>query len=310
MDSSRRRCSNHEEDFINQIRAPKQRVFKNREDFLTVLDENDFLSRFRLSKASFLVLLEMIRTKISPISKRSHAISAESKLFAALRFYATGSFLMTVGDTVGLSSQSMSKVIKEVSEAIVSLKNEFIFMPRNRDEILNAHRKFYETASFPTVVGAIDTMHVKIKGQRGNDGEVFRNRKKFISINVQSVAGADLKFQDIVAQWPGSTEDSYIFNQSHVKKRFEDGEFGFGVLLGDGDYELYPFLMTPFRTPSNQKEILYNRVQILTKNTVERKYEVRKRRFPCLVFGLRCNLETSLAVIIACIAQLLHRTKG
>lgn len=80
----------------------------------------------------------------------------------------------------------------------------------------------------------------------------------------------------------------------------ESDEFKHGVLLGDGGYKLETYLMTPFRNPSNDDERKFNRSHITTRNTVERKYGVWKRRFPCLALGLRCKLETALSVIVAC----------
>ena len=183
------------------------------------------------------------------IISRSNAISAETKLLAALRFYATGSFLITIGDVVGLSEASLSKILVDVSSAIASMKDEFIFFPKNRDDTTNMYAKFYNIAPFPTVLGTIDCTHIKISGQGGEYGEIYRNRKQFFSINVQSVANADLKFQDIVARWPGSSHDSYIFNKSKLKQRLENGEFGASVILGDGGYGLEVYLMTPFRNP-------------------------------------------------------------
>lgn len=113
---------------------------------------------------------------------RSHALSAETKLFAALRFYATGNFQQTVGDLTGVSQQSISRIIKQVSEAIASLRPKYIYMPRNQEEIQENYKQFFEIGCFPTVVGTIDCTHVKIKGQGGEDGEIFRNRKQFFSI--------------------------------------------------------------------------------------------------------------------------------
>jgi hypothetical protein len=201
---------------------------------------------------------------------------------------------------IGISRSTTGAVITEVSEAIASLRSRYIFMPRDRDELMNNYEAFYDIGKFSTVVGTIDCTHVKISGQGGNDGEIFRNRKQYFSINVQSVASADLRFQDIVANWPGSTHDSHIFNNSRLKTRFENKEFRNAVLLGDGGYKLQTYLMTPFRNPSTEDEMKYNRTHILVRNTVERKYGVWKRRFPCLVFGLRCEMKTLLTVITAC----------
>lgn len=134
-----------------------------------------------------------------------------------------------------------------------------------------------------------------IKG--GPESEIFQNRKQYFSTNVQFVASAYLKFQDIVGRQPGSTHNSYIFGQSRLKQRIESAEFGSGFLLGDGGYRMK---MTPYRSPEKAEEVQYNKHQIILRNTVERKYDLWKRRFPCFVFGLRCKLETSLTIIVAC----------
>lgn len=55
------------------------------------------------------ILMLMLRVLLK-VYFRSHAISAETKMYAALRFYATGSFLITGGDFAGISTQSMSNV--------------------------------------------------------------------------------------------------------------------------------------------------------------------------------------------------------
>lgn len=220
-------------------------------------------------------------------------------MYATLRFLATGS---TVDNRSGLSQSSVSRYVLDVVKAIALLKDEYIFMPRDREELNTNFQAFYEINPFPDVVGTVGCTHVKILGQGGEDGEVYRNRKQYFSINVQSVSRADFWFQDIVARWPGSTENSFIFNQSRLKQRFEKDEFTPGVLLGGGEYELYPYLMTPFSPRRNrltENETYYNQAHSCVRDTVERQCGVWKRRFPCLVLGLRCRLETALIVIVA-----------
>jgi hypothetical protein len=117
---------------------------------------------------------------------------------------------------------------------------------------------------------------------------------------VQTISGRDLEILDIVARYPGSSHDSFIFNNSKLCERFENNEFGNGILLGDGGYALKPYLMIPLRKPSNETEMKYNKAHISTRNTVERQYGVWKRRFPCLSLGLRLKVETTAIVIVAC----------
>lgn len=134
----------------------------------------------------------------------------------------------------------------------------------------------------------------------GIDAEVFRNRKGWFSINVQTVCDHKTRIMDIVARWPGSAHDQNIFNNSTLKARFERGEFGDALILGDSGYAIRPYLVTPLRNPVLPEEHLYNEAQIRTRTTVERSYGIWKRRFPCLSLGLRLNIVTSQEVIAAC----------
>ena len=192
-------------------------------------------------------------------------------------------------------------------------------MPTNQNYTL-VQQAFYKVARFPRVIAAIDCTHVRIisPGERysiyvswkntktflclflgGETAENFRNRKGYFSINVQALCSADLKIQDVVARWPGSTHDSLIFASSAIKYRFDSGHFKNGILLGDSGYALNSYLMTPLSEPHTRAECLYNESHIRTRNAVERCFGVWKRRFPVLSIGMRCNLPLVQDVIVA-----------
>lgn len=46
--------------------ARKERVFKEHPNYLTILTDCEFHCRFRISKESFVILLEQIKNKLSP----------------------------------------------------------------------------------------------------------------------------------------------------------------------------------------------------------------------------------------------------
>ena len=63
-------------------------------------------------------------------------------------------------------------------------------------------------------------------------------------------------FTNIVARWPGSTHDSFIFTGSQIGQQLnaqhqclEDG-----FLLGDSGYPCKPYLMTPYLNPGTNKQ--------------------------------------------------------
>lgn len=104
--------------------------------------------------------------------------------------------------------------------------------------------KFFNVAGFPSVIGCINGTHIPIQSPGGYNAELFLNRKRYFCINEQVVCDADLKIIDIASRWPGSTQDSTIFNDSYIHSQLEAKELGSGYLLGDNAYPCRPYLMT------------------------------------------------------------------
>ncbi|CAL1264792.1 unnamed protein product [Larinioides sclopetarius] len=86
-----------------------------------------------------------------------------------------------------------------------SLKRE-AYLP-----IKEISQEFYLKSGFPAVYGAIDCSHIPIMNPGGELAKVFRCRKGYFSLNVQTISDASLYIQDIVACWLGSTHDSTVF---------------------------------------------------------------------------------------------------
>jgi hypothetical protein len=262
------------------------------------------LSRFRielglLQTGKLQILFIFVLSKFYFIYYRGGSIKPVTQLLLALRFYASGSMQRTVSDFTGVSTSSGCRIIKRVSEAIASLRPNYINMYENVEEMNRSAEKMYHIARFPRVIGATDCTLIKIQSPGGNDAEIYRTRKNFFGINVQTVSDKDLYIRDIVARWPGSSHDQTIFNNSSLKQKFEDGTFGSFMLVGDSGYQLKPYLMTKLQRVQTAAENLYNESQIRTRNVVERQYGVWKRRFPVLQIGMRLKIATVLNIIVA-----------
>lgn len=245
------------------------------------------------------MLLALIEEDIRSASDRNRALSPAVKFLLTLRFFATGSMLIVVGDFVGVSKAAACTCVKKVSRAIAELRSTYIKMPTSPEDLRKTMEEFYEIARFPHVVGAIDCTHVKLQSPGGNQAENFRNRKGYFSWNVQVVCDSRLRIRDIVVRWPGSSHDSHIFNCSAIKGKLEAQVFGDGLLLGDGGYANTNVLLTPLAAIGSAAENLYNESHIRTRNTVERCFGVWKRRFPILSNGIRVALSTSQAIVVA-----------
>lgn len=86
-----------------------------------------------------------------------------NQLLCTLRFYATGSQLLTCGDFVGVHESTACRTIHRVTDAIAKLYPQFIFMPTTEAEQRQAAMEFYEISRFPRIIGAIDCTHVRMK---------------------------------------------------------------------------------------------------------------------------------------------------
>ncbi|XP_042146173.1 putative nuclease HARBI1 [Ixodes scapularis] len=230
-------------------------------------------------------------------TRRSHATPVLIQVLLALKFFATGTFLITAGDFLHLHESTASRCVRRVALALAKQAPHFIRWP-TAAEVPELQRQFYAVDGFPGVVGAIDGTHVRIQGPPLHE-EVFVNRHFYHSINVQLVVDARSRILNVVAKWPGSVHDSYVLSQSSVGENFATGAYG-GLLIGDSGYPCRPWLMAPFRSPTTPAECAYNQTHATTRSVVERTIGQLKRRFHCLHAELRMLPERCCTIAVAC----------
>jgi len=222
-----------------------------------------------------------------------------NQLLTALRFYATGTFQLVVGDTFAVHKSTVCRIVHRVSRAVGSLRDKYIQFPATTEECHEIMRLFYSTSGLPGIIGAIDCTHVAIQSPGTDDAEIYRNRKGYFSLNVQLVCGDSVGYiSNVVARWPGSVHDSTIFDNCTLRWMLETGQVK-GGLVGDGGYACQRYMLTPLNNPTTAGDRSYNRAQVLARNCIERTNGMLKRRFPALKYGLRLQLANSFPVIVA-----------
>lgn len=90
-----------------------------------------------------------------------------NQLLTTLRFFATNTHQISVGDFMGLHQTTASRIISKVSRAIANLRPQHIQMPSD-NEMLHIQEEFYRISRFPRVVGCIDGTHIKIQSAGHN----------------------------------------------------------------------------------------------------------------------------------------------
>ncbi len=78
----------------------RERVFWDRENPVETFNDTELVARYRFTRESILYLVEITRGELQYDSLRNMPLPPILQLTVALRFFATGSFLLVVGDTL------------------------------------------------------------------------------------------------------------------------------------------------------------------------------------------------------------------
>jgi hypothetical protein len=184
------------------------------------------------------------------------------------------------------------------------LKNDVIKWPADCSKL---SQQFFEQGGFPSVCGCIDGTHVLVSPPQ-EDERSFVNRHHSYSLNVLAVAGPDLSFYYVNANFPGRCHDARVLRESSIWRVFEDEHnrpFPGAVILGDSAYPLTDWLITPFPGEPDGAKGRFNAAQRSTRNLVERSFGVLKKRFFSLATGLRVK-DMNFASKLVVSAMILH----
>lgn len=287
------------------IKHPRQKIYFQRKHPLVEYVDKDFEMRYRLPKNLTVEIAEMLRTRLEYPDKRNNPIPVIDQLLTTLRYYATASFQIVVGDLFGIHQTTCGRIVKRLTIALCEKSKEFIRMPTTQEQLRDAKLNLFIKKQFPNVIGVIDGTHIQIISPGKDCGEQYRNRKSNFSINTQVIGNEDGKILDIVARWPGSTHDQTIMDFSLIKTRFESGEFGDGFLLGDSGYGNKNYLLTPLLNPITEPQRNYNNAfKSARQSTIECLFGRWKKRFSILSRKMLTNVSFSVICIVA--AAVLH----
>lgn len=104
-------------------------------DPLKVYNANTLLVSYRLPRDVVRQLIEVSSRDLRHGTGRNFVLTPQTKLLTALRFYATGSFLVAVRDRLGLSKTSVSRSVEAVTNSLLKLLLQHIHFATNRDEL-------------------------------------------------------------------------------------------------------------------------------------------------------------------------------
>ncbi|KAK3893761.1 hypothetical protein Pcinc_002463 [Petrolisthes cinctipes] len=103
-----------------------------------------------------------------------------------------------------------------------------------------------------------------------------------MSPSSKDILGSFTAHDESLHRYPGSTHDSFIWNNCALRAKFAEGDFLDCHLLGDSGYPLERYLLTPFANPMTRGEERFNRSHTRTRVLIEQTFGLLKSRFRCL----------------------------
>ncbi|KAH7967069.1 hypothetical protein HPB49_022150 [Dermacentor silvarum] len=148
-------------------------------------NNQEFLVRYRFSKATVLELLTMLPLHQNT-DGRGCPVLPLLQLLVTLSFYGVGTFQVVSGDLVYVSQPTVSRVVTRVSTMIAATLFPALVKFPNAGKMREVMHQFYTKAKFPRVTGCIDCTHVCIKSSGRDAAKVFHNKKGYFSSTMQS----------------------------------------------------------------------------------------------------------------------------
>ena len=96
------------------------RVLRDRQDPLFYTDEFLF-ERYRFSRQGLIYLQDLLGPYIANITRRSRALTVLQTLCIALRFFASGTFVYSVGDAENIGKAAACVAVRKVNLALNQL---------------------------------------------------------------------------------------------------------------------------------------------------------------------------------------------
>ncbi len=122
----------------------RERVFRDRENPLEYYRDDELRARYRFRRETIVELINLLDDDLTHPTDRNKALPPLLQLCVALRFYACGSFLVVVSDTLPrISKASVCRCVLRVSEALVRRLDRFVTFPQTQNALDQTKRAFF-----------------------------------------------------------------------------------------------------------------------------------------------------------------------
>lgn len=109
----------------------RERTFRDRSDPLA-FNDSYLYERYRFSRDGIAYICRLLSPHIANNTRRNRVLTVPQTVCIALRFFASGTFLYTVGDSENISKASVCRSVRTVYLSLKRLLNVFITFPGHK----------------------------------------------------------------------------------------------------------------------------------------------------------------------------------
>ncbi|XP_043244298.1 protein ALP1-like [Amphibalanus amphitrite] len=232
-------------------------------EVLATWDSERWVQNFRMSKASFFKLCNLLRYRLEPsVNAVREPLPLEVRV--AISLYSLGSTMenRVTANQFHCHKSTVRHHVLAFCRAVVSEMADYIQMP-TADEAKEIAQRWEDKWGFPQAYGAIDGTHIPVTApEEGLRDHV--NRKGWPSVQLQAVCDDKYIFRNIYCGGRGSWHDSNVLRTSSLYRTSEqlpkepvllEGVPVRLCLLGDPAYPLATWLMKPYPQPVHSNQV-------------------------------------------------------
>lgn len=132
---------------------------------LLLKDDKKFLQTFRMRPSSYHKLLGMIENRITKCSTNlKQPIPARERLFATLRFMATGMGYCQLENECRIKASTLAYLIPDTCRAIIEVLGPiYVQVPDSENSWKSISSEFLNIWNYPMCLGACDGKHYSIR---------------------------------------------------------------------------------------------------------------------------------------------------
>lgn len=219
------------------------------------LNDDEFLSKYRMSRSSFNKILAMIKDHPIFQSKTRKQRPVKYQLMVWLRYAGSegsGGSNANQRNTFRIGYGTADAYRRRVTIAIRSLKYKYLYWP-DEEERLEISRQIFKEYDFPHCVGIADgTLFILAFEPETLDAPDYSGRKYGYSLTTMIICDHKRRVRHYLAGFPGSAHDNRVYKATKLYRNPNDYFSNREYVIGDSAFTNTNHMVSAFKKPKGE----------------------------------------------------------